>query len=270
MAKAKKKPELPLTDRRKRKSGDPAPPSTRRKRPPPLPPREPPPPPDPDDDGETPLSPTEHLFVREMLVRDNAARAYRIACPTTGFRNCQRNASEMAHRPHVVEAIDQLRREQCTRLELDADEALQLAIDIGTVPINVFFDEYGNPLPPQRLPDQYARLVQSVKVCREHRSTQQNGTINTVITNTVLNYVLPDRVRAIALVHDALGLSKGPPPLEMLVMALRHMHGPEFTDAVLREAAGIATAAHDKDQRQQRVGGANTNIPPPPNPPPAP
>ncbi len=232
----KNKPDKPpKEDRRRRKSTGWSPSS-------PNGPPVPPPPklpqmPDPVDDGDDrQLSPTELVYVQRMLISDNSAAAYRVSCPEGSYKNASRNAAEMYSRPHVQQAIAQGRLEQCQRAEIDADDVLQLTRDLAFTPISVFFDpQTGAPLPPGRIPEQFARLLSAVRVCRERRSTTQHGETQIDITETILEYKMKDGTAALAMLHKNLGLDRGPLELDRIIRLISVVLGADLT-ATMRDA----------------------------------
>lgn len=111
------------------------------------------------------LSPKEQRFVDEYLIDLDPQRAAVAAgySETTARTKSYGWIGKPTDKPHVYEAVQAAQSARAEKLELDADDVLRHALQLAVYDVRGLFDAAGEPLPPQKLPDDLARVVQGVQ-----------------------------------------------------------------------------------------------------------
>lgn len=111
------------------------------------------------------LSPSEAVFVRELLA-DDMWRPF-VAAKKAGYKNPAQAAFQLMRRPSVANALGKEQRRRLERLELKADEVLNmLATALFFNPLSLFdVDESGNWIirDLKEIPDEIGRCISFIK-----------------------------------------------------------------------------------------------------------
>jgi phage terminase small subunit len=167
------------------------------------------------------LSPAEQRFVAEMLIDQNATRAYRAVHPNVTYAAARMAASRLVAKDNIRVELKAARQAQQRRTQISADGVLKELVRIAFSDPLYLCDRDDRMLPLHRVPLATRRAIASMKVKRE-RVTQRvtkNGKTRTTVTTreSVVEYRFYDKLLALSKLFDYLGLSAGLPPLEVVL-----------------------------------------------------
>jgi phage terminase small subunit len=108
------------------------------------------------------LTPMQELFVREYLVDMNASRAAKAA----GYaeNSAKEQGYQLLHIPSLRTRIQEELKKRFDRIDLSAERVLAELMTIATVDIADAYDEKGNLLPIQEIPEHIRRAISGVEV----------------------------------------------------------------------------------------------------------
>lgn len=110
------------------------------------------------------LTPKERLFVSELLVDLNGTAA----AARAGYKGTRATLCDTAYRlqrkPEIARAIREGMDARAERVEVHADEVLQVLMDALRSDVGDMFDDDGVPLPLEKMPAHVRRQIQSIEV----------------------------------------------------------------------------------------------------------
>lgn len=209
------------------KKKDPNEPPKRRGRPPknktavPPPPPSAPPPPVVVGPQDRPLDDEERRFVNEYLIDLKHGAAYHRCYPEVTYRQAIFRGLAMKRRPNVRVEIQAAIRAQQIRAQVRADDVVDELRRCATSDILDLFDPQTSTLRmPRQIPIDTRRAIASVKVSRERRTRMMEGTVQTTVSESVVEYKLWPKVEALSKLATHFGLNQAIPPLDVLLSLL--------------------------------------------------
>ena len=199
----------------------------------------PPPPPSNIDDPDRELNDYEARFVNEYLVDRCAAAAMRRIRPEYSHTVAASMGYQLRHRPCIDREIRAAVRAQSLRTRITADRALREIARIAFSDIIDLYDPHtGELYNPRNIPLEMRRAVSSVKVSRERRREERSRGVRVIVTDTVVEYKLYDKLGALEKLCRHLGLNTEITPLEAFLQLLP----PDVSAEVRKLLAAKATA----------------------------
>jgi phage terminase small subunit len=126
------------------------------------------------------LTRKQQRFVEEFQVDFNATQA----AIRAGYsrRTAKQTGHENLTKPYIAAAVEAERQKLAKAAELDAIEWRKSVAQLARFDIRRVFDEHGNLLPVNKLPDDVAACLSSVKVLRTRtRIDQDEATDESVV-----------------------------------------------------------------------------------------
>ena len=133
------------------------------------------------DVAEKPLTINQEKFAQEYVLTGNASEAYRRAYPKSlkwKENAVQVAGSKLLANPIVSVRVGELRAEVKEKFDISAERLLLEQSRIALFNSRKLFDENGNLVRPQDMPDDVAAVVSSVKTST--RSTGEDGGFETI------------------------------------------------------------------------------------------
>lgn len=151
------------------------------------------------------LSPREDIFVRAYCVRYNGTRAAIAA----GYaqKSARQAASSLLTKPNIQAAIQRHLKARKARFDQTADNLRKEVAYVAMARPGDFYDELGDLLHPQDLPEHAAAALASFEQGLTSNPRGRKGQQRT--REPVIKVKLHDKVEAQALLARLLGLDKG-------------------------------------------------------------
>lgn len=173
------------------------------------------------DRPKKPLTVKERMFVEEFLVDRNPGRAYRAVFPNQSYTNARDDGNKLRHAPHIAAEIEAATSAQVTRIRLRADTVLREIARVAFADPVYLVDANDRLLPLRDIPLQARRAIKSVRKSRERVTITRAGKTRTTVRETTLEYTLCDKMAALNVLVEVMGLKKAAlPPLETLLALL--------------------------------------------------
>lgn len=111
------------------------------------------------------LTPKQERFCEEYLIDLNATAAAKRA----GFseKSAMEQGYALINKPHVMAKISELKTKRSERTEINADWVLKQLALIAAVDLGKAYDENGDLLPVQKMPDEVRLALSSVDVHKD-------------------------------------------------------------------------------------------------------
>lgn len=115
-----------------------------------------------------PLTPKQEAFVREYLIDLNAAAAYRRAGYVVKNDNVAKvEGHRLLTNPNIAAAVQKAKDTRARRLKVDADEVVQIALNLARSDLRKLFRPDGRMKPPHEWDDETAAAVASLETLEE-------------------------------------------------------------------------------------------------------